>query len=46
MEHWQYDTFRVKWDAAWRGNPMVTFVLGADGKPAEVRMGGAILRRK
>ena len=46
MEHWQYDTFRVTWDAAWRGSPMVTFVLGADGKPAEVRMSGGILRRK
>jgi hypothetical protein len=46
MEHWQYDTFRVTWDAAWRGGPMVTFVLGTDGKPAEVRMSGGILRRK
>jgi CubicO group peptidase (beta-lactamase class C family) len=46
MEHWQYDTFRVNWDAAWRGSPMVTFALGADGKPAEARMGGGVLRRK
>jgi CubicO group peptidase (beta-lactamase class C family) len=46
MEHWQYDTFRVTWEAEWRGGPMVTFVLGADGKPAEVRMSGGILRRK
>ena len=46
MEHWQYDTFRVHWDAAWRGGPMVTFVIGADGKPAELRMSGGVLRRK
>ena len=46
MEHWQYDTFRVNWDAVWRGSPIVTFVLGPDGKPAEVRMGGGVLRRK
>jgi CubicO group peptidase (beta-lactamase class C family) len=46
LEHWQYDTFRVNWDAAWRGRPMVTFVVGADGKPAEVRTGSATLRRK
>jgi hypothetical protein len=46
MEHWQYDTFRVTWDAAWRGGPMVTFVLGPDGRPAEVRVGGSVLRRK
>ena len=36
----------VNWDAAWRGSPMVTFVLGADGKPVEVRMSGGILRRR
>lgn len=46
MEHWQYDTFRVTWDAAWRGSAMASFTLGADGKPAEVRMGGGVLRRK
>jgi len=46
MAHWQYDSFRVNWDAAWRGSPMVTFVLGADGRPAEVRMGGGVLRRR
>jgi CubicO group peptidase (beta-lactamase class C family) len=45
VEHWHYDTFRVNWDAAWRGSPLVTFALGADGKPSEVRMGGAVLRR-
>ena len=45
LEHWQYDMFRVQWDAAWRGGPMVAFVLGADGKPAELRMSGGILRR-
>ena len=46
VEHWQYDTFRVSWDAAWRGNAMVTFVIGADGKPMEARMNGGVLRRK
>jgi CubicO group peptidase (beta-lactamase class C family) len=46
MAHWQYDTFRVTWDAAWRGGPTVTFVLGADGRPAELRMSGGILRRR
>ena len=44
--HWQYDTFRVYWDAAWRGSPMMTFVLGADGKPAELRLNGGVLRRQ
>jgi CubicO group peptidase (beta-lactamase class C family) len=45
MEHWQYDTFRVTWDAAWRGTAMVTFTLGADGKPSEARTGGGVLKR-
>ena len=46
MEHWQYDTFRVTWDAAWRGSPLATFALGADGKPGEIRMNGGVLKRK
>lgn len=46
MEHWQYDTFRVRWDAAWRGTALVTFALGADGKPTEARMNGGVLRRQ
>ncbi len=45
MEHWQYDTFRVKWDAAWRGTAMATFSLDAAGKPSQVAMGGGVLRR-
>jgi hypothetical protein len=46
MEHWQYDTFRVTWDKPWRGNTMVVFGLGADGKPSEVRLSGGVLKRK
>jgi hypothetical protein len=46
MEHLQYDTFRVNWDAEWRGSAIATFTLGVDARPAEVRLGGGVLRRK
>ena len=46
LEHWQYETFRVNWDAEWRGSTMAVFTLGADGKPGEVRLSGGVLRRK
>ena len=46
MEHWQYDTFRVNWDAEWRGSGMATFSLGVDGKPSEVRLNGGVFKRK
>jgi CubicO group peptidase (beta-lactamase class C family) len=45
VEHWQYDTFRLAFDAKWRGATMATFVLGADGTPTVVRMDGVELRR-
>ncbi|HEX4592030.1 MAG TPA: serine hydrolase [Gemmataceae bacterium] len=40
LEHWQYDTFRVKWRTL---NPYIpdgwaTFVLNRGGKPAEMRV--------
>lgn len=40
LEHWQYDTFRVKWDNRWQGTTLVTFVLGADGNPARIETDG------
>ena len=39
LEHWQYDTFRVKWDNRWQGTDLVTFVLGEDGAPARIEIG-------
>jgi hypothetical protein len=38
LEHWQYDTFRVRWDNRWQGTSLVTFVLGTDGTPARIEM--------
>ena len=39
LEHWHYDTFRVRWDRRWLGGELVTFVLGADGTPSRLEMG-------
>jgi CubicO group peptidase (beta-lactamase class C family) len=46
LEHWSYDTFRLRFDARWRGSTLGTFVLGPDGKVAFVRIGGFELRRE
>lgn len=48
LEHWHFNTFRVKWDAAWRGSTLVNFTLGsADGQPATLEFNnGRFARRK
>jgi CubicO group peptidase (beta-lactamase class C family) len=46
LTHWNHDTFRVDWDARWRGWALVTFALGTDGKVASVRMGDMELARE
>ena len=45
LEHWNYDTFRLRYDARWRGWTLATFVLGADGKVSALRVGGVELKR-
>jgi CubicO group peptidase (beta-lactamase class C family) len=45
LEHWQYDTFRARWDARWRGTQSLTFTIGPDGLPSRLDMGGASYRR-
>ena len=48
LEHWHFNTFRVKWAAAWRGSALVSFTLGAaGGRPDALEMnGGRFVRRK
>lgn len=46
LSHWHYDTFRIQWDAVWRGTGFVTFVLNAAGEPATLEMSGARFRRQ
>jgi CubicO group peptidase (beta-lactamase class C family) len=38
LEHWQYETFRVRWDRRWVGTDLITFVLGADGTPSRIEL--------
>ena len=45
LEHWQYDTFRARFDNRWVGTQLVTFTIGADALPSRVEMGGASFRR-
>ena len=40
LEHWNYDTFRARWDAAWRGTALLTFVVNASGEPATLEAMG------
>lgn len=41
LEHWNYDTFRARWDNAWQGTPAATFEIGASGRVEAVRFQGA-----
>ena len=41
LEHWNYDTFRAKWDAEWRGTALVTFQLDEHGEPTVLEALGA-----
>jgi hypothetical protein len=46
MEHWNYDTFRIWFDARWRGWRLATFRLGPDGTVASVQIGDVELQRR
>lgn len=46
LEHWNYDTFRAKWDAAWRGTTLATFVIDASGQPSRLEVMGAGFARQ
>ena len=46
LEHWNYDTFQAKWDAAWRGTALATFAIDAQGRPARLDVLGASFVRK
>jgi len=45
LEHWQYDTFRIRWDNRWQGTGLLSFILGTDGAPSRVEMGGQTFAR-
>jgi CubicO group peptidase (beta-lactamase class C family) len=45
LEHWHFDTFQAKWDAAWRGKSLVAFGLDEDGTPATLEAMGMTFTR-
>jgi CubicO group peptidase (beta-lactamase class C family) len=45
LEHWQYDTFRARWDNAWEGSDFATFTIGQNGVPSRLDFFGTTLRR-
>jgi hypothetical protein len=46
LEHWQFDTFRARWDDWWRGRSTVTFVIGPDGTVDRLETAGHTLRKR
>ncbi len=44
VEHWQYDTFRVRYDDRWQGSDMLLFTIG-DGIASELRIFGSTFTR-
>ena len=46
LEHWNYDTFRARWDARWRGTALLTFVIGATGQVDRLEALGARFARR
>jgi hypothetical protein len=46
LSHWNYNTFRATWNAAWRAPELVNFVLDDDGQPTVVEIFGARFIRK
>jgi hypothetical protein len=46
LEHWNYDTFRIRFDARWRGSSLATFRLDTDGNVASVQIGDMELKRR
>lgn len=45
LEHWQYETFRARWDDWWRGRSTVTFIVGPSGAAERLELSGFTLRR-
>ena len=45
VEHWQYDTFRIRWDRVAAGSDFMTFTIGEGGVPALVQFAGFTFRR-
>jgi CubicO group peptidase (beta-lactamase class C family) len=46
LEHWNYDSFRIRWDKRWRGRAFVIFRLGRDGEVEALEVQGLSFRRE
>ena len=46
LEHWNYDTFRVRWSSRYLGTDLVTFRLGTDGTVSSVDLDGQLYNRR
>jgi len=45
LEHWQYDTFKARWDQWWRSSQNVTFTIGERGVSSRLEAGGGSFLR-
>ncbi len=45
LEHWNHDTFLLRFDARWRGESFVTFRLGTSGAVEGLELGQSTFRR-
>jgi CubicO group peptidase (beta-lactamase class C family) len=46
LEHWNYDSFRVRWDKTWRGQAFLSFRLGRKGEVEALEIRGLSFRRE
>lgn len=44
LEHWHYDTFRIRWNARYLGTDMLIFRLGVDGNVQSLEIGNQSFR--
>ncbi len=46
LEHWHFNTFRVKWRTEWHHGPLVSFVIGASATPDAIEVNGVRFARR
>lgn len=46
LEHWNYDTFRIRWSARYLGTDLITFRLGTDGSVEATDLDGQRYARR
>jgi CubicO group peptidase (beta-lactamase class C family) len=46
LEHWNYDTFRIRWNTRYLGTDLITFRLGTDGTVSAADLDGQLYARR